>query len=329
MIEHLKVLKMGVAKVDYPVYAQAVNFKNGHEIQTYNNKIFVSVRDPHPFNGATNFYVLESILNRLGTATEMMIQEGELLKITTEDGFNAALPIEDVGFPEVEDFDVDMHVFTTDTLNILSTAIKFTGANIYSYVYVDDYCITATDGRRLFYHQFPERHWDSDVVMGINNKIYSVLEGGSAVGTKEWNMKVVNGNVILIFSIDVLDSYPIDKIKPFILESREKCTSKLCNVAVLKDLSEKASTVLTGDTTPAVKLHNKDKVLTLSAESLVTGSSSVTAESFMDEEFSMMLNPKMLRDISLDFNVFVGVDVRSRLYMKNDSGAEIAMMGLE
>ena len=95
----------------------------------------------------------------------------DLLKIE-EGEYKTEIIVDDIEFPTLPDISADMLDISEHLLNILKTAIKYTGEGIQSYVYLCDKYITATDGSRCFFHS-NEFHTIDPI--GINKKILSIL----------------------------------------------------------------------------------------------------------------------------------------------------------
>ena len=60
---------------------------------------------------------------------------------------------------------------------------------------------------------------------------------------------------------------------------------------------------------------------------MVNGRSTVDIASDIEEPFTISVNVNFLKTIPFDFDVFVDVSDPKRLYLKNDNGSQIVLMG--
>ena len=318
MLELIKVLKIGTARNDFPVYCKYANFSE-HKVQTCNGSEFVEMGNKFPITGAVNLYVLENILKNCSTA--QIRQEDNMLII--EDGdFKSSLLIDDIEFPEAPDVDAEFVEVSDELLSILKTAINYTGEGILSYVYLHRNQIMATDKDRVFLHE-----GDLGVLnpLGINRKILSVLGSGCKVGVHNNNTIVAFDGGRIIFQTALLDNYPEEKIIG-VVENTKEDIQMVCNVAVLQDAVKKVTPILFEEISEFVLLKNKLNKLVVSAESAVSGVAKMVVDSQVEDKFKLAINHKFLSNINFDFDVFIDWGNGNRLYLTNGE-SEIVLAG--
>jgi len=322
MKQLMKILKIGTTKGDYPYYCQHINFTED-KIQTCNGSVFVDMEDnKYPIEGAVNFNILESVLNNC--ETPQIQQEGALLKI--KDGsYSSEIIVDTLEFPDSNLLGIDTIEITSELLYLLTSAMKYTGEGLLSYVYMDSTHILATkDKQKAFYyeHSMPMKVGQ---VIGINSKILSTLSEGVEIGTSKDNTVVKFDGGQIVFKIALLNNYPKEELVNGI--NNKPLITKLCNVQPIQESVKKVSSLLINETEKVVYLENKENVLTIKATSISQGESTVKLNSELKESFKIKMQVKFLSGIDLDYDVYVDLNKNNTLYLTNQE-SEILLAGV-
>jgi hypothetical protein len=321
LIRYLPILKVGCSRDDYPLYAQLVHL--GKTIRTCNDETFISVDNLGlDVKGNTNLFVLDSVINSLPENYEVT-QNEQFIEISANK-FKTKLALLDIDFPNFDNPSVHMVEIDESLLNKISTAYRFTGEDLLSYIYVDQFGICGTSGHRTYTFSA-----DLDLEEGLflNKKILSVLEEGNSIGKDE------NGNTILdfgdgfgLFTVDLTDDYPINKIRSFVA-TQSKGLHELCNVIALQVAVERISHIFFGEKTHLITLVNKNNELRVVAESAMNGKAEAVVESELEDKFILTMNVEFLKHVPDRFDVFVKRELGGLFLMAGDE--RIILMGVQ
>lgn len=322
MKQQMKILKIGTTKGTFPYYCQHINFTEDN-IQTCNGSVFVNIEDnKYPIEGCVNFNILESVLNNC--ETPQIQQDGALLKI--KDGpYSSEIIIDALEFPEFSPVDVDTIEITAELLYLLTSAMKYTGEGLLSYVYMDSTHILATkDKQKAFYyeHTIPMK---TDQVIGINSKILSTLSEGVELGTYKDNTVVKFDGGQIIFKIALLNNFPKQELVDGV--NNKPLITKLCNIQPIQEAVKKVSSVLMNEQEKVIYIENKENLLTVKATSFSQGESTVKLNSELKEFFKIGMQVKFLSGIDLDYDVYVDLNKHGTLYLTNGE-SEILLAGV-
>jgi len=322
MLSTLKFLRNAAENVNHPVYAQYVN-SNGSVLRTCNDANYMEIAYKAPWKGSVNIFILIDILSKLTEEVEFVDSENDL---HIQSGrFKSDLIIANMQFPTFLQPEMESSIkLDNDLVEVLKQGIKYVGKGNLSPLYIDAHGICVTDGARMFIHN---HKFDLPKPISMNTKVLSILgEENKITSDKFGNIVVGYLGGFGKFRTDPVDFYPIDKIREFVKHSSENI-EKLCNVATLLDSVEKLSPVLYGESNTFISILNNNKTLRIQAESLVNGSAELIFTSELQTTFSMNLDLKFLKGITFDFDVFINKDRQDRLYLKNNTGSEIVLMG--
>jgi len=105
---------------------------------------------------------------------------GAMLKIR-DGNYKTSLVIDDIEFPEMPEIENLELIGLEDVYEILKDAIKFVGSGLYSYIYLCNDCILATDKSRVFSHKLD---LSLSQVVGIDKQILSALGENCKLGVR-------------------------------------------------------------------------------------------------------------------------------------------------
>jgi hypothetical protein len=212
------------------------------------------------------------------------------------------------------------------TISLWKYALKYVGRESLSPLYVDKEGLCASDGYRIFTSSIP---YEIDGRLSLNSKIMNFLKDGYTImPDKEGNVNVQFLNGFAVFTTEKLDFYPSDRIRDFVASSNHN-VNFLCNVAALRDATDKIAPIFHGESEHAVTIINSKNKISVTGESITNGTASVEVPSQSDVEFKLMFNAKALRGVPFDFDTFVTPDHQDRLILKNEMGSTIILMGVK
>ena len=309
MKDIFKLLKVGVTKSDYPIFGQYVN-STGKQLQTYNKSALVCVDYELPFKGSTSFFILENLLSNINDP--IIKQKDNIIYIEAEN-LKSKLIIDDVGFPIVPKYNYnDGLVIDDELLYMLNFATKFVNKEgILNYVVLTDRGIIATDRKRLFCFN---NSYNIKNNIFVNKRIINSLQENYEINFDD-NVYVKFNNGYMIFEVDTIVDYPIDKLYNIILESSNNIT-KLCSMSYIKDAIQKVSSILFNESFKYITLFNKNNKLTVHAESS-DGEASVEYESSLKGKFEIQLDINYLNDIGIDYDIYTTGN--KSIYLKNNN----------
>lgn len=318
----LKLLKTAVSNDNYPLYSSYL-YSDGKTVRTCNNTSYVCLNYKAPYKGCVNFYILENVLNLIGEDADIE-QEGNQLKISSGN-YHTTLNIMDFDFPKLEPpKDVELFTLTEEDLNMWRFAIKYTGKESLAPLYVDNIGTLATDGSRIFLNH---KKIDTNNKLALSSKILGFVRSDYKLGADDkGNINISFEGGFAKFISDKLDFYLDDRIRKFVDES-SKNTKLLCNVAHLRDAAEKLGPIFHGEMESVANLSNKNKKLEITATSTVNGVSDIVIDSDLDEEFSINMNLRFFANVPLNFDCYVSLDKDDRLYLSDENGSRIVLMG--
>jgi len=322
MKDLIKILKIGTTTSEYPYFCQHINFTEDR-IQTCSGSVFVEMHDnPFPILGCVNIHVLEGILNNC--ETPQITQNGGVLRI--EDGpYKSDIMVDALEFPEQMKFKTDMIEITDEMLHVLKTAIKHTGEGILSYIFIDRETILSTQNKKQVFYHAHEIPMHTDQFIGINKKIMTVLSKGVEIGSFEGNTIVKFSGGTITFKIALLDNFPKEDCLTRFKEQLK--LNKVCNIEKLQEAVKKVQSVLYGNKDKLVTLTNDNEILTIKAESISHGESTVKIKSDFDQMFSINMKVSYLSGIDADYDVFITMFDPHFLYLKNGE-SEIVLAGV-
>ncbi len=322
LINLLPLLKIGASKEPYPVYAQCLN-STGSQVQTCNNNVYVSLDCRLPFKGTANFFTLNGILEKLAERDfSSNVKEDKILVKTNNSQYSVSLL--NLDFPQKEAPEIDSVDLDEDLLQQLRIASKFTGKEIYSYVYLFSDGILATNTTRMFYKQIKIPNIKKPVA--INTKILSTLFDGCAVGSDENNNTVVfYPNGFAVFTVDNISYYPAEKILKFMETNEER--QVLCNILALREWFDSITPIFGMDKANYISVKKEGKKLVLSAESAASGEAVMVQEVECTNDFRFLMDAGMLKDCPSSFDVKVGTGNLDRLVLSDGDGGVVVLMG--
>lgn len=319
MKQAIEILKLGASKKEFPHYCQYANFMED-KIRTCNGQVFVEINNPFEIEGCINLFILEDILKNCDNP--QIYQDNNSLKV--EDGsFKSKLIVDSLEFPDTPDVNDIESIKLNGLYDILKEAIKFVGDKLYSYIYICNDCIIATNKSRCFFHKV---ELNLTTPIGVDTKIFSSLNKSSEIGVKDFNTVAVYDNGMVIFQASLLEDYPKDRVVKFINKSRSG-VNKLCNVYALQTAVKKISPMLLNENSSVVELRNAGKKLQVCATSAINGVSSMSIDTEIEEEFKLHLNNKFLNNINIDYDIYINLENEDRLYLNNGI-SEIVLMGV-
>jgi hypothetical protein len=324
LLNFVKLLKVAVSNDNYPLYSSYL-FSDGKTVRTCNNTAYVSLNYKAPFKGCVNFYVLEDILNNIGEDAEYY-QKDNQLKIVSG-SYENFLNIMDFDFPDLNlPEGVELIDLTEEDLNMWRFATKYCGKESLSPLYVDGEGTLATDGSRIFLNH---KKWSIGNKLALTPKILSFVRPEFKLGADDrGNINIVFNGGYAKFIADKLDFYLDDRIRKFVNES-SKDVKLLCNVAVLRDCAEKLAPIFHGEIESVANISNKDNKLEIIATSSVNGRSNVIINSELKEEFAINMNLRFFGNIPFNFDVYVNPSKDDRLFLQDENGSRVVLMGVK
>ena len=319
-LEVLKLMKHASSKDNYPLYAQYIK-STGGKLITCNNNSYIEMSYKAPFEGCVNIFVLIDTLSML--EGDVVVEDTYEVVTIKAGNFKTDLIKVDMEFPSVELEDVDTTLVDQDYIETLKYAAKFVGKENLAPLFIDKEGILATDGNKIFMNKiFNTKHKTS-----LTNKIVQFLRPGHEIGMDE------KGNVVVSFvtgfgkfSTESLHLFPDSQIKEYMLSAKVG-VKRLCNIAPLIDAATKLVPIFHNEQMTFMDLSNLDKMLKMEGTSMVNGRSTVDISSDIEEPFSIAVNVNFLKTIPYDFDVFVDVADPKYLFLKNDNGSQIVLMG--
>jgi len=314
----LPLLKIGAGRGTYPIYCQYINSKDG-KVSTCNGDEYVSVDQTLPFQGSINIFVLEDILKNFDEfATK--VKNGKL--IISSGSYSSFLNIADFDFPVLKMPKIRMLTIDEDLLRILKEASNFVGKDIYESVCITGTSIVATNRNRVFFHK---RDTAVKEPIFLTRRMLSMLASNCKIGTQD-NKIIISFDGGYIIAIGrIMDDFPLSKIEEFI-EASKKGMVKLCNIAYMQDAKKKLSPIFFGELEQWISLKNNKKKLMLLAESNTNGTAEVVIPSEIEDKFGIDINANILKDVAIDFDVYVNLNRLDKLYLTNDE-TELVLMG--
>jgi len=319
----IKMLKIGASKNDYPVYCQYVMSKGNYAF-TYNNEVFVRVDFPFPWRGSVNIYVLDETLRSLKDNAYNIEQVDDFLRITSgkfksDIAISSIVPDDEKIKPEIE-----YAILDKETIESIMAATKFVGGKIYQYIYVDTNNVISTDTSSLF-HAITSLQVKTP--FGISKSIVPLLSEGVKIGVDKNNNVAVNfGTGYALFTTDSMASYPKKNVMNF-LESTTKNTTKVCNFAYIGEALRYISPIFFGENEKILTLRNDGRVLKVSAETKVAGRADYEIVSEMGDAFEMRLDANKLKNITYDYDMYIGDQSKVPSIMLDNTKATIIIVG--
>ena len=326
LLEKIKILKVGTANSDYPVYAQFLYSKDG-VLQTTNGKDFVNLEYDLPFEGLINLYVLESFLKQVDDIDKLEFYQDNdsvFLKAGVLTAKLNMLPKERSSFPEIkfpslsEKFEI-----TEDIMEQLETAFKFVGNNIYGYVYIGKEGIISSDMYKAFMF---ENEFQIKNPIGLSKKMLPVLKPGVKIALSEGNVVVfLNEEDFVIFSdLYSMESYPYEKVFNFIKKSRSGV--ELCNILPIRNALDKLMPILHNEKLKLINMcSSENNIMDISAISEINGTSNYRIKVLTGKEFDISMDASNIINIPISFDLYLSDN--DRLYL-NDGESEIAVLGM-
>ena len=327
ILEYMKVLKAGASNDVYPIYSSYL-YSDGNNLKTCNNSAYIAVSSIKPtnFKGYLNIFILEEILNMVAEDATFSFSEKESLLRVNSGPFKTSLNVvRDMGMPEITKPDFSSSIeLDEETINLWKFAIKYVGRDSLSPLYIDSDGICATDGQRVF---LSSNGYGIDGKLSINNKILSFLRDGYNIfADQKGNVNIGFHNGFAVFSTDSLELFPHQRIRSFASDSLSD-RKFIFNVAVMRDCADKISPIFHGETEHYCELSNKNKEMKISAFSPVNGNAEVMVNTELENEFSINFNMKFIKNMPLEYDVFINLDMQDRLIFENDKGVNIIMLG--
>ncbi len=321
MKEEISVLKLGASKKEFPYYCQYADFTKD-SIRTCNSRVYVEIDNPFDIEGDINLFVLDEILKNCNEPE--IYQDGTMLKIR-DGNYKTSLVIDDIEFPEMPEIENLELIGLEDIYEILKEAIKFVGSGLYSYIYLCNDCILATDKSRVFSHKLD---LSLSQVVGIDKQILSALGENCKLGVRDNNTIVVYDSGVVRFQATILDNYPKSEIIKVMSKSKVNI-EKLCNVYPLQQAVKKISPMLMNEQSSFIGLKNADKKLDVYVDSITNGISVMTIDSAVESKFEMSIDYTFFNNINIDYDVYVNeVENVDRLYLTNGK-SDIVLLGEE
>lgn len=322
MKELMNILRLATA-TEFPTYAEYLH-STGERLQTKSRDNTVDIQEKLPFVGCVKFSVLDAIC-RISDDVDFQLEDDFL--VVSYGNATAKLNIDDIGFPKLPSLKADFYLdLDEETVNAIKTANKFTGRGLYSYVYMNNEAILASDKTRVFFHQFSGVGVDNYIA--INAKVASLLAPEYRIGMKGNSTIVDLGFGKVEFSMDDLSDYPAQNIWDYVDKSANDGIG-ICQSDELLSAVKKVTPITLGDTEPVVKLENKDRTLEVSALSNDVGSSSVVLESQSEEHLVLHIGVNVINSLGKGFDVAFCTDNNgevNRVYALRDKD-EIVLMG--
>jgi len=325
--EIIPLLKLGTSNSDYPLYAQYLH-SDGESVETCNDDVFIHLKYPLPFSGDVNLFVLDGVLKASPNDIETIIGKGKIVLKTAS--IASTLNIFNMPFPKLEKPDVNFVDVTEDLLSALRLAMFYTSSSeaLYSTVFLCAKYICATDKYRLY---FKEIDINLDSPLSIDKTMLSVLTDNCRIGSAEGKVVVEYPDLggYAIFSAYSADSYPAGVIQTTVILDTTKL-QKLCNILVLQDAVNKLTPIFFGEKIPIIAISNKDKQISVVAESMINGKATFESESKLEDEFELSINSTFFKNIPIDFDVFISKEHTNKLYLTDGEmegyGASIILM---
>jgi hypothetical protein len=327
ILQKIQMLKVGALNSDYPVYAQYLNSQDGL-LQTCNGKEFVQVEYDLPFDGLVNIFVLESVLSKVEDLEDMeMYQDGDKIYIKCE-AFKAKLNMLDRNyckFPYLTFKKFDSYVILTEELiETIEKAFNYIGSNIYSYVYINNKAIIASDMQKAFMSPV---ELDLKFPIGVNKTIIPLLSPGTKLGLSNDNIIVYydEHNYAIFSGLIPIKDYPADKLSEFVVLSRSD--TQLCNMLPIMSAIHKITAVLHNEKLKMINFnHNGSGIMSVSTTSEMNGISDYQVNIGNDiDKFNINMDLNHINKITSDYYMYKSIN--DRLYFNNGID-EIAAIGL-
>lgn len=323
LLEAMPRLLLGASKAPTPHYAQYL-FSDGEKLRTCNGDVYVELDISLPFTGCINIFVLDKLLKSIDISNLEIGQDGDKLAVRAGNS-HTLINISNLKWPTIPDVDIqDNILITEDMYESLKLSLQFTGDNLYSYSYIDNDHIIATDSGRIF---IKKGKYGLKYPLGINKGLFSALDVGVSIGRYEHNVKVMYDDGIMISTADLIENYPKDKILDWAI-NYTKDTIKIGNVALLRDAVSKLSHIMFSEKVQSMFVDAGKDLLIVSAESIINGSSEVEYDLDNEVDHSFVsLNMNYVKNIPLDYDFYMKKGECDGLYLTNDESIIILMRG--
>ena len=319
-IEVLKLMRHASSKENYPLYAQYIK-STGTKLITCNNNSYIELNYKSPFTGCVNLFVLLDTLNTFDGNVE--VEDGPDDVTIKTGSFKTNLLKVDIDFPHVEEESVDFTPVDETYIETLKYAIKFVGKENLAPLFIDKDGILASDSNKIFMNSI----FSTNTRTSLTSKIISFLKDGYQIGMDDkGNVIVEIPNGFAKFSTESLHLFPDTQIKEFMLSSKVG-VKKVSNIAPIIDAASKLTPIFLNEQMTFIEMENADNILKMTGVSIVNGRSSVEIASEMSDAFTIAINVNFLKTIPYDFDVYVDVNDPKLLFLMNDSGSKIILMG--
>lgn len=312
-------LMLGTSSSLYPVYCQYLN-SDGKYLRTCNDDVYIQVENAAPFVGNVNANVLNDTLAKIGEVD--IKDEGKTVSLTAGN-FNSSLVKESIDFPVIDFEEADYVDVTEEIFKNIKTALNFTSKTIplLSYVVIDKDGIMATTKGRVFYskQEFPVKHF-----VPINGFIFKLVEVNGRVGIvpndfKDRCVNVIFQNGKAVFTVDIMDDYPAEKLKGIVSEIDSKKAVDVCNINMIKPELIKLMPIFHGEKEHKVSIENNGSTMIITASSNINGTSKIRVTTNTNTKFEMKIDMDKLTNIPNDYQIFYNVKFPDKLLAKNEN----------
>ena len=324
IMKSFSLLKRVVRNQDHPHFAKYV-MSDGKCVYACNTDDYIQMDVAFPFIGATNLFVLENTFKFM-TDLEGVSQSKNKLKID-KNGYSANLSVlKDVKMPKLSiPKDITFIKVSQELINILKTALTFTGSGLYSNVFVDDSRVIATDSTRLYYHK---ESTGFSTPVGLNKRIIDILSPDLDIGVHKSNIIVKFKGGFMMFTTDIVEGdYPADKIENVMENTETDALNRICPVGYLHNAILQTSPVSIGESISIIELMNKDKELCVTADT-INGTTSVIVTSHSDYKSKLFVNASFINRVPSNYDVFLETGKVNRIIFKA-TNSTILIMGIQ
>jgi hypothetical protein len=229
-------------------------------------------------------------------------------------------------FPSMELPEITYTEVDEGILDLLKTALGFTGSNEYESVYLDGEGLLSTNGQKVLKYDGPT--FLMKPIM-LSRKIISLLQAGYLIGSDENDNTVVKfPNGFGVFVSPHYSSYPSEHMRNYI-SPLLLGTKKLVNVGEFKEQLGKVLPIFFGEGKRLVELKNDGNgSLTIKGQSPYNGVASVVMYSDLSYVFDMTIDADLFGAVPNEYDLHVKGDINNRLMAKNHS-AEVVLMGVD